>query len=93
MCIWIAHCICHIHFVHNFALITGGSDYRGSKFVVTFEPGDTTATALIHIIDDELHECFESFTLDLEIPEASMNLRVIKGSPDTARVNIQDDDG
>lgn len=59
---------------------------------MTFEPGETTATALIPTIDNEQHECLKSFALELEIPDESVNLCVIKGSLDTASVNLRDDD-
>ena len=63
--------------------------------MVTFMPGQTTVTLSIHIVDDDVQECpgLESFTLALEVPQASINLCVVKELPDTARVNIQDDDG
>ena len=47
----------------------------------------------VTIIDDAVAECAELFTLALEIPEASADMGVIKVSPDTATVNIRDDDG
>ena len=47
----------------------------------------------VTIIDDNIAELAELFTLDLEIPDASAAMGVIKGSPDTATVNIIDDEG
>ena len=45
------------------------------------------------IIDDNIAELAELFSLDLEIPDASADMGVIKGSPDTATINILDDEG
>ena len=47
----------------------------------------------VTIIDDNIAELAELFSLDLEIPEASAAIGVIKGSPDTAIVNIMDNEG
>ena len=47
----------------------------------------------VTIIDDNIAELAELFTLDLEIPDASADMGVIKGSPDNATVNIMDDEG
>ena len=47
----------------------------------------------VPIINDNIAELAESFTLDLEIPAASAAMGVMKGSPDTATVNIMDDEG
>ena len=47
----------------------------------------------VTIIDDNIPELAELFTLDLEIPAASAAMGVITGSPDTATVNIMDDEG
>ena len=47
----------------------------------------------VTIIDDNIAECAELFTLDLEIPAAAVAMGIIKRSPDTATVNIMDDEG
>ena len=47
----------------------------------------------VTIIDDNIAECAELFTFDLEILAAYAALGVMKGSPDIATVNIMDDDG
>ena len=47
----------------------------------------------VTIIDDNIAELAELFTLNLEIPAASAAMGVIKGSPDTATVNIMDNEG
>ena len=72
---------------------SGGSDYEGASFTVTFPAGVNVISFNVTIINGIIAECAELFTLDLEIPEASADMGVQKGSPDTATVNIMDDDG
>ena len=60
---------------------------------MTFPAGVNVISFNVTIIDDNIAECAELFTLDLETPAASAALGVMKGSPDTATVNIMDDDG
>ena len=74
-------------------LNSGGSDYEGERFTVTFPAGVNVISFNVTIIDDNIAELAEFFTLDLEIPAASAAMGVIKGSPDTATVNIMDDEG
>ena len=45
----------------------------------------------INIIDDNIAECNETFTLTLSIPSSPCG--VISGSDDTSEVMIRDDDG
>ena len=69
-----------------------GEDYRGAQFSVFFPPGENNISFNVSIINDDVIELDERFALDLEIPEAAAALRVVRGSPDTATVNILDDD-
>ena len=73
--------------------LTGDSDYKGKNFTVTFPAGVNVISFNVTITDDNIAELAELFTLDLEIPDASVAMGVIKGSPDTATVNIMDDEG
>ena len=57
-----------------------------------FPPGENNISFNVSIVNDDVVELDESFTLVLEIPEAAAALRVVRGSPDTATVNILDDD-
>ena len=70
-----------------------GSDYEGETFSVTFPAGVNVITFNVPIISDNIAELAESFTLTLEIPPASAAMGVIKGSPNTATVNIMNDGG
>ena len=72
---------------------TGGSDYDGGSFPVTFPAGMNVASFNATIINDTIAECAKLFTLDLEIPAAVVAMGVIRGSPDTATVHFMDDDG
>ena len=74
-------------------LNSGGSDYEGERFTVAFPAGVNVISFNVTIIDDNIAELAELFTLDLEIPAASADMGIIKGSPDTATVHIMDDDG
>ena len=77
----------------SFTLNSGGSDYAREHFSLTFPAGVNVISFNVTIIDDNIAELAELFTLDLEIPAASAAMGVIKGSPDTATVNIIDDEG
>ena len=84
---------CRRSLLLSFKSFTGGSDYSGISFSVTFPAGVNAMNFNVPIINDNIAELAESFTLDLEIPPASAAMGVEKGSPDTATVNIVDDEG
>ena len=73
--------------------LTVGSDYGGESFSVTFPAGVNVITFNVPIISDNIVELAESFSLDLVIPPPSAAMGVIKGSPNTATVNIMNDGG
>ena len=60
---------------------------------MTFPAGVNVISFNVTIIDDNIAELAELFTLDLEIPDVAAAMGIIKGSPDTATVNIIDDEG
>ena len=80
-----------LHFPFN--TLIDGSDYVGGSLSVTFPAGVNVMSFNVSIINDNIAELAESFTLDLVIPAASAAMGVIAGSPDTATVNIMDDEG
>ena len=47
----------------------------------------------VTIIDDNIAELAEMFTLNLEIPAVAAAIGVIKGSPNTATISIMADEG
>ena len=72
---------------------TDPSDYAAREVTATFLPGETTANACIPIVDDDVHECLEWFTLELSLTQAAVDLCAVLSSPFTARVRIEDNDG
>ena len=74
-------------------MFTDGSDYNGTRFPVTIQPGDHEVTVEVPIVDDYFLEGPEEFTVELEIPPESAALNVISGSPDPVPVKIADNDG
>ena len=60
---------------------------------MTFPAGMNVIGFSVTIIDDNIAELAELFTLDLEIPAVAEAIGVLKGSPYNATVNIIDDDG
>ena len=73
--------------------LTDGSDYNGTRFQVTIQPGEREVTVSVPIIDDQIFEGPEEFTVELEITPESAALYVVSGSPDPVPVKIEDDDG
>ena len=69
------------------------SDYAATEVTATFQPGENTAEACIPIIDDDVHECLESFTLELILTQAAVDLCAVLEPPFRARVDIEDNDG
>ena len=70
---------------------TAGEDYRrvvdGS---VTFAPGETSRTFAVQILDDEVAEVAETFTVSLAVVDVGT---VTLGSQSTATVTITDNEG
>ena len=60
---------------------------------MTFKAGSLSETISISITDDEIAECFEHFSLELEVPQESTDMGVVAKTDYTAVVNITDDDG
>ena len=59
-----------------------------------FPPGETVATITVVIRNDEWYEIKEDFFLDVEIPPAASLEGAYKGTPHSARIEIDpDDDG
>ena len=60
---------------------------------VMFPAGDNSIDFTIPIINDDIAECPENFTLQLVIPQSAADLGVVTKSNDIASINIMDDDG
>jgi chitinase len=61
-----------------------GEDYLAASGVVTFLPGDITRHVPLQILDDSLHESYESFQVDF-LPDGQL-------PPSSRSVGILDDD-
>ena len=68
--------------------LTAGSDYTSGTVMVTFTPGQTTASVSILIVDDSDIESTEMFSATLTTTES--NVMIGDG---TATVTILDDEG
>ncbi|NCF65124.1 MAG: hypothetical protein GWP61_04065 [Chloroflexi bacterium] len=64
-----------------------GSDYTHENKVLTFAPGETSASIKLSILDDTLKEGNEAFTLTLSNPDKGT-----LGTPDQATITIVDDE-
>ena len=70
-----------------------GFDYEGKRFTVTFPAGVNVISFNVTIIDDNIAELAELFTLNLVIPAAAAAMGVRMGETANATVNIMDDEG
>lgn len=69
---------------------SSGSDYQHKSGTLTFNPGDTTQTIQISIIDLELLEPDETFLINLSNPQSSVYQPILTDAQ--AIITIQDDD-
>ena len=67
-----------------------GDDYMSVVFTVSFSAGQKTATFVVPTIDDNIAELTESFMIVIVSTSKS---QVVPGAPDTAVVDILDNDG
>ena len=67
-------------------------DYMGERFPVSFDTEDTRATFSIPIINDDVYEPDEDFSLVLEIPRSTQDILVVRGDKFLANVIIEDDE-
>ena len=64
----------------------------GKNFSVFFDTEDTRATFTIPIINDNVFEPDEDFSLTLVIPQRTQDISVVKGDKFMANVIIEDDE-
>ena len=69
-----------------------GEDYTGKDFFIMFSPGSTKESFKISIINDDVFEFDEMFSLALEIPQSAQNIGVMRGVPFMANVTIINDE-
>ena len=65
-----------------------GSDYTSTTGTLRFEPGDTSGTIRVTVLDDEIREDTESFTVELSDPEGA----TLVGASGTASITDDDED-
>ena len=68
------------------ATAVAGSDYTSTSGTVRFEPGETTQTITVAVLDDETSEAEEAFTVELSAPSGATL------EDDTGTGTIIDDD-
>ena len=76
--------------LHHHQLHVGGSDYEAVSQVLTFRPDSRIISTAVSLIDDDLNEGLEEFTLQLVLTDEQL------GMPDVLRestVRIFDDEG
>ena len=80
--------------VCHFPAQLGGNDYAGEGFSVAFPIGDTVISFNIAIVDDDVVEASEQFSLHLEIPDEAASSGITKGTQyAAANVTIVNDNG
>ena len=67
---------------------SAGSDYTSTTGTLRFEAGDTTGTIRVTVLDDEIREDTESFTVELSDPEGA----ALVGASGTASITDDDED-
>ena len=67
-------------------------DFNDTSVTVTVNPGETTATVLISITDDDLLELTELFDVEFSI-EGTDTAGAEIGEPRIAQIAISNDDG
>ena len=69
-----------------------GEDYTGREFFVMFPANSTKESFTIPIINDDVYELDEMFSLTLEIPQPAQVAGVMRGVPYMATVTITNED-
>ena len=72
-------------------LIADGEDYRGDSIVVSIAVEEISTSFTINIINDDVSECNEMFSLMLSISTPPCGVDI--GRNDISEVTIRDDDG
>lgn len=72
-------------------LSTAGSDYLQQDQQLTFEPSSTSQNIIIPLVNDDVMEADETFTLSLAVAEGAQGVNI--ASPASVEITITDDDG
>ena len=84
-------CYCELLTLYFKLINAGWNDYRRSSIIVSIPANQMSTSFTINIIDNNIAECDETFTLTLSVPSSPCG--VISGSDDNSEVMIRDDDG
>ena len=71
----------------------GPTDYLGGERHAIFEIGSSMATVEYRTVSDSTREGIESFITELTVPPEMEAMGIVPGMPDSATVNIIDDEG
>ena len=71
----------------------GPADYQGGERSAIFEIGSSMATVEYSTVYDSTREGIESFTAELTVPLEMQAMGIVPGMPDSATVNITEDEG
>jgi len=75
-------------FTDNTGTATLGTDYVSTSQLVAFNPGESSRTITVQVIDDTQTEATETVVMQLNNPSTGVTL----GTPSTATLSITDDD-
>ena len=80
--------------------MSGGLDYHENdnmtcsySVIVDIPAGQSSGSAMVAIIDDDIYEAQEDFFLDLSIAPAFQALGILEGTILRATIQIEDDEG
>ena len=80
--------------LYSYALsCVGPADYLGGERRAIFEIGSNMATVEYSTVNDGIREGIESFIAELTVPPEMQAMGIVSGTPDSATVNIIDDEG
>ena len=72
---------------------TGGVDYEATVSELAFDMNTNRACAQIPIIDDDISEALETFSVSINVSDAVSTPQGIIIMPDTASITVLDNDG
>ena len=80
-----------LHYLNNHIPHTASEDYNAVSRPVIFAPGQTTASVLVGIIDDDIYELTESFTAEATLQSPDNGQILIR--PMETLISILNNDG
>ena len=80
-------------YVLMYSSCVGPEDYLGRERRAIFEIGSSMATVEYSTVNDSIREGVESFIANLTLSPEMQAMGIVSGMPDSATVNIIDDEG